>query len=147
MLEHRVRYLIPLAAVFLLLLGGCAKSVQQVNLNQEFTLSPGQAADIAGENLNIKFVEVITDSRCPSGATCVWAGEASCLVEITKTGDASSPYKLVLTEPGLTQEPLRQTFDGHELSFSIEPYPIVGQAISPSDYRLVMTVSLATPIQ
>ena len=39
----------------------------EVNLDQEFSLSPGQSAMIADENLVIKFAEVISDGRCPRG--------------------------------------------------------------------------------
>jgi hypothetical protein len=39
----------------------------EVNLDQEFSLSPGQSTMIKGENLVIKFIEVISDGRCPRG--------------------------------------------------------------------------------
>jgi hypothetical protein len=44
-------------------------STNEVKLGQEFTLSIGQNAAITGENLTIKFAEVISDSRCPQGVT------------------------------------------------------------------------------
>ena len=39
----------------------------EVSLDHEFSLSPGQSTMIAGENLAIKFIEVISDGRCPKG--------------------------------------------------------------------------------
>ena len=54
-------------------------TANEVSLDKEFSLSPGQSTMIAGENLAIKFIEVISDGRCPKGAICVWAGEARCL--------------------------------------------------------------------
>ena len=51
--------------------------MNEVNLDQEFSLSPAQSVTIAGENLVIKFIEVISDSRCPAGGICVWPGEAT----------------------------------------------------------------------
>jgi hypothetical protein len=39
----------------------------EVNLDQKFSLSSGQSAMIADENLVIKFAEVISDGRCPRG--------------------------------------------------------------------------------
>jgi len=39
----------------------------EVSLDQEFSLSAGQRTMIAGENLAIKFIEVISDGRCPTG--------------------------------------------------------------------------------
>ena len=73
----------------------------EVGLHQEFSLSPGQSTMIAGENLTIKFIEVISDGRCPRGAICVWAGEASCLTEITTHSE--STYRKVLTQSGLSR--------------------------------------------
>jgi hypothetical protein len=55
----------------------------EVALDQEFSLSPGQNTMIRGENLVIKLVEVISDGRCPRGAICIWPGEANCIIEIT----------------------------------------------------------------
>ncbi len=39
----------------------------EAGLGQEITLSKGQAAVIASEDLKVKFMEVISDSRCPRG--------------------------------------------------------------------------------
>jgi hypothetical protein len=70
----------------------------EVGLDQQFSLSLGQSIMIAGENLVIKFVEVISDGRCPKGAICIWPGEANCLTEITTRPE--SIYLKVLTQPG-----------------------------------------------
>jgi len=55
---------------------GCADTSNrvEVSLGQEFSLSVKQRAFIKGENLEIKFEEVIEDSRCPWEVTCVWEG-------------------------------------------------------------------------
>ena len=57
----------------------CGEQVRfNANLGEQFTLPIGQTVDIVGQNLSIKFDAVIGDSRCPVGAECVWAGEATC---------------------------------------------------------------------
>jgi hypothetical protein len=43
---------------------------------ESLRLEPGQAATAAGGVLTITFVEVVADSRCPRGETCVWEGDA-----------------------------------------------------------------------
>ena len=55
----------------LLALVGCASAVSRmtVPLGQPVTLAPGQSVEIAGENLRLTFLNVVTDSRCPTGAT------------------------------------------------------------------------------
>lgn len=114
----------------------------EVSLGQEFTLVVGQNVVIAGENLAIRFIEVSTDSRCPRDVTCIWAGEVSCLIEVTR-GNLDS-YKLALTQPGLTDQTSKQDFDGHEITFQVEPYPVAGQQIAQDEYRLAMTVTRST---
>ena len=114
----------------------------EFSLGQEFTLSIGQSALIQGENLAIKFIEVTSDSRCPSDVTCIWAGEVSCLTEVTKGN--LNPYKLVLTQPGLTDQATTQDFDGYEFIFRVDPYPAAGKQITKDEYRLVMTVAKST---
>ncbi len=132
-------YLLAGVAVFLLL-GGCGVVPGEVkaDLGQEFSLSIGQSAVISGENLEIKFKEVVEDSRCPEGATCVWEGRVSAIVEITENG---SPYQMVLIQPGLTDEYAEETYKEYRLTFKVEPYPEVGTEIVTADYWLLLTVS------
>ena len=90
-----------------------------------------------GENLKIQFIEVINDSRCPQGVTCVWAGEASCLVEIT---DSESSHRKVLTQPGLSG-PSKTDSKEYEITFDLQPYPEVGKEIQSKGYRLQLAIS------
>ncbi len=55
----------------LLVLAGCAPTGGQttVPMGQPVTLAPGENVQISGENLKLTFVNVVTDSRCPTGAT------------------------------------------------------------------------------
>ena len=71
-----------------------------VKLGQEFSLMPNQSVSIGSESLELRFQEVINDSRCPVGVTCVWEGEVSCLVDITYMGSTSG---IVLTQRGSGQ--------------------------------------------
>ncbi|MFC1964212.1 DUF3221 domain-containing protein [Chloroflexota bacterium] len=128
-------------------LNSCAggTSGADARLGEEFSLSSGQSVVIAGEDLGIKFVEVSEDSRCPNGATCVWEGRVTALVEISTEGFAQ---QLELAEPGLTSAPAREIFKDYEMIYKVEPYPEVGKEISADEYRLLITVSLAPkPLQ
>ena len=135
--------LIWIAISLLLVLSGCAKPAgKEVNLDKEFTLSVGQIAAVVGENLTIKFVEVISDSRCPKGATCIWAGEVNCLVEITKSQSTNTK---VLTQPGLST-PSKTSFTDYEITFDVEPYPELGKEINKKDYHLQLIISKKSPL-
>lgn len=47
-----------------------------VQLDTLFTLRAGQEAAVEGTRLQLRFVSVTGDSRCPIDVTCVWAGDA-----------------------------------------------------------------------
>lgn len=133
-------FLVSLSIVVSVLvpLAGCAEPAPtEVNLDTEFTLAVGQSVTVAGEGLSIEFVEVVSDSRCPKGATCIWAGEASCLIELT-TSD--STLSKVLTQPG-PSSPSTDTVAGYDITFDILPYPELGKQIDAKDYRLQMVVT------
>ena len=124
--------------VIVLLIGSCAGTGEvKTSLGQEVSLSIGQSVLIAGEDLRIKFVEVSEDSRCPKGVTCVWEGRVSAVVEISADG---SSQQLKLTQPGLTEQPAKDTFEEYQLTFKVEPYPEAGKEISADEYRLLLTV-------
>jgi len=127
-----------IAILVLLVLAGCSKPVgNEVGLDREFTLSVGQSVTVVEENLTVKFVEAISDSRCPKGATCIWAGEANCLVEITKS---QSTFSKVLTQPGLSA-PSKTSFSDYEITFDLQPYPELGKEMDKRDYHLHLIIS------
>lgn len=55
-------------------------------LNVPFQLRVNQTATISSENLQIKFVNVTGDSRCPADVACIWAGEVTIEVNVRKNG-------------------------------------------------------------
>jgi len=110
----------------------------QAHLNEEFCLSVGQSAFVTEEDLGVKFIEIIEDSRCPQGVTCVWAGRVTCLIDIIEAG---SSYKMTLTEPGLTDEYSRERCESYELAFHVTPYPQAGEKIYQETYRLHLIIS------
>jgi hypothetical protein len=128
------------ALLMLSLLSACGGGAGEVkaNLGQEFSLSTGQTASIQGEDLKLKFLEVVNDSRCPNNVVCVWQGQASCLMEITYL---ESVQKVTLVQPGLTEEFSQIDFNGYLIQFNLTPYPEAGKEIKKSDYRLQLVVT------
>ena len=109
-----------------------------VSIGEEFSLHIGESASVRGEELQISFLEVTEDSRCPRGVTCIWEGRVSCLVEITYRGSLDS---IVLTEPGLASFPHEQSFQEYKLVYHIEPYPQAGTEIAEEEYQLHLKIS------
>ena len=72
---------------------------------------------------------VISDSRCPEGVQCVWAGEATARFKFEKYN--SSPVFIGLKEG--TKDTL---INGYKFSFlQLLPYPKYGTQIKPEDYK------------
>jgi hypothetical protein len=124
----------------LIAIAACAPEVdaKTFTLGDSFSLAVGQSASIDGEDLAIRFIDVIADSRCPSGVVCIWQGEVACLVEITYSGTGQQK---VLNYPGLTQEPSEAQFGSYQFTFSVDPYPEAGKEIQKSEYRLNLLVA------
>ena len=118
---------------------GCG-GVLRASLGTEVVLKPGQAVSIAGEELEIKFIEVVEDSRCPEGATCVWEGRARSAVVITMSGQVED---VELIQPGLYTGMTGQEYNAYTINFYLEPYPEVDKEIAQNKYRLRLTVTLS----
>jgi hypothetical protein len=127
-----------LGCIFIILaLVSVACGELKVELGHEFSLHMGESASIEGEELRIKFIEVVEDSRCPRGVECIWAGRVTCAVEIIYQG---SLYEITLIPPGLTDWPPAESLDKYDISFYVEPYPEVDKEISEDDYLLFLTI-------
>lgn len=109
----------------------------EVSIGQEFSLQIGESASIRGEELQISFLEVTEDSRCPKDVTCVWEGRVSCMVEITYR---ESLHRIILTEPGSTSWPA-ENFQEYKIAYHVEPYPQTVAKITENEYHLFLSIS------
>ena len=62
--------------------------------SQQVVLRDGQEKNIIGTKYTVKFVSVLEDSRCPTGAVCVWAGNVKIKIQIGKKGGAAEGFEL-----------------------------------------------------
>ena len=131
-------YLLASISIFLLLVSCTGTDELTAGLDQEFTLSIGQSARIEGEDLQVRFEEVIEDSRCATGSACIWEGRVSLAVEIKDNG---SPYKMVLIQSGMNNQYASETYKAYQLTFKVNPYPELGKDIATDDYQLLLTIS------
>ena len=116
---------------------GCTGTTK-VSLNSPFTLAPGQSARIESEKMDIKFIDVTQDSRCPAVVECFATGQVSCAVEITKFNIQN---QITLTDSAGSGASTGQDFQNYQILFSVSPSPVAGKTIAKSDYRLSLTVS------
>lgn len=110
----------------------------KIGLGQDFFLRIGGSVSIEGSGLDVKFLEVTADSRCPIGVVCVWEGRVSCLVEVNYR---ESLCQIILTAPGLRWWPSEGTFGEYQILYRVEPYPQAGTRISRDEYRLALRIN------
>jgi hypothetical protein len=128
--------LIFLAMAVLFSVPACTPGDLRVSTGKEFTLAPGQAAALQGENLSLKFEGVTGDSRCPRDVQCIWAGEVTSQVIATLAGSSST---LTIVQGGGSNG-ARTIIGGFEMTTKVEPYPVSSQKIPARDYRLTVII-------
>jgi hypothetical protein len=127
-------------------LSGCATSsgLKAVS-GEEVALKLGQRVVIDGGKLNIQFVKVLEDSRCPRNVTCVWQGQAVSSLEISKSN--GSVDNLELIEPGLNDGFSQIVFSDYRIYYHLKPYPENTAGIDENEYRLALeAVALKAPV-
>lgn len=67
---------------------------KNAKVGAEFTLAAGQKAFLKTDKLNVEFVSVLEDSRCPENVDCVWAGNAKVQIKVFKGKMAAQTFEL-----------------------------------------------------
>jgi hypothetical protein len=100
-------------------------------------LSVGDSFRVPGRALSITFVRVVSDSRCPTGVTCVWEGDAAIAVRVT--GDAVEPETLELHTADASRR--EGTAQGARIRLDrLEPLPAADRPPGAGDYRAFLSV-------
>ena len=129
--------LASIAALVVVVLAGCTASptAPTVALDEQFTLAPGESRFVSTSGLQVRFVQVDGDSRCPADALCVLGGDA--LVRITVTGVGADQDHTLHTG---TMAPVRHD-DFIITLVQLSPYPFSATPIAPEDYRATLRVT------
>ncbi|MEO8579476.1 MAG: hypothetical protein ABI469_04445 [Gemmatimonadales bacterium] len=95
---------------------GCApvETAVTVDPGSSFTLPVGNTAALRGTDTRLTFKEVSADSRCPTDVVCVWAGDATIVVVISRNGAPDEAQTLNINPPNneITSGNLRIKFVG-----------------------------------
>lgn len=83
----------------------------------------GKAIEMKG--ISVKFLEVVEDSRCPTGVDCIWAGRAIVKVSVTSNGNTEDK---LLTFGEVRRGEVKNTnlFSSKEFAINgltLNPYP------------------------
>jgi hypothetical protein len=95
------------------------------HLGEPFDLKIGESVSIKNEQLNFQFVNVPEDSRCPLGAMCIWAGNASVVLKIFDVMDTVNTF---LNPKGVQYHPYTITL------IQLSPYPTIGVPRDTAQY-------------
>lgn len=120
--------------VFLLILLMCCKneiSQSTLQLDKSIELKYGEIIKNSNYNISIVLDSVLNDSRCPTGAQCVWAGNAS-----VRFVYSSGSRKVSFVLNTLSSFRTDSLIDGYRIKLEkLTPYPELGIEIKQADYK------------
>jgi hypothetical protein len=111
--------------------------------NDTLVLAPGQEVRVGGV-FRVAFLEVSSDSRCPSDVLCVWAGNAAVEIGLAVGMGPTHPFTLNT----LAYPPASVDYAGYRVTLvDLTPYPISTRRIPPEEYRAHLLVGRMSNVQ
>ena len=106
----------------------------QQELGRSFSMKIGESITV-GE-LRLTFRSVESDSRCPTDAVCVWAGDGEIALKIEQA------EKAAVAALHTTLEPKKTEWDGYTIALvGLAPERKANTGISTADYRAEILVT------
>lgn len=136
-----MRRLAPLLLALSLAVPGCGSPTQvltEVTLGEPFDLEVGNVAVLRDQQLSIRFLSVLEDSRCPTDSLilCIWAGRVRLRLAVAPlSGDEA------FVELHFGDDPTAVTLGTLRLELLDVLPPARTETIPPGDYtaQLVLT--------
>jgi hypothetical protein len=105
----------------------------------EVTLRAGEYKRVVGEQLGVGFTRVVTDSRCPIDAVCVWMGDGVAEIELVAGGGRTGKVEL-----HTSLDPKSQVWNGVKITLlELAPAPQASQPTRPSAYSVRLQLERA----
>ena len=125
------KYLILLVlSVFTISCSDPSTNYNEIELDKEFNIKVGDSAVLVDQGMVIKFKSVAGDSRCPSGAVCVWEGNATVILNLK-----NSNVDTLTANLNTSIEPKQANFSNLIIELkSLAPYPKLNESINPNNY-------------
>jgi hypothetical protein len=109
-------------------------------VGREFKVGAGRAVTFDAGNLRLKFLSVASDSRCPTGVDCVWAGNAEVLFEAGAKGRRGKMILRLNTNAG-QERAAEGKYHGYTVRLlELSPYPRAGRKTKPGEYTATLLV-------
>lgn len=108
--------------------------------SETIDLRVGSTASLANGAVQLDFVRVANDSRCPTGTTCVWEGDAEIQVRIQRRGSVAHSVTLH-SNPRFIRT---VSVDGVTVTLEqLRPHPEADRPVAADDY--VATLQVESP--
>lgn len=110
-------------------------------LGEPLQLACGQSIRLEEVGIELAFVAVEEDSRCPKGAQCIWEGRAVAAFTLVTEGGTALSFSLEL-RAGHPEGAVAEV-GGYRVELcAVEPYPVLGQPPVPTElYVATLVVS------
>ena len=103
----------------------------------ELTLAPGESRRVPEVEATITFEAIVEDSRCPTGVTCIWEGDAAVSVRIEDADGKPGTYTLH-TADRFEREAVHGAIRVRLIS--VAPHPTAEGPVKAEDYRVTLAV-------
>lgn len=111
--------------------------VAQEMSDSRITLAPGESRRLPDSEAVLTFESVTEDSRCPTGVTCVWEGDAAVHITIGVPGTQAAGYTLHTNER-FEREAVHEAL--HIRLTDLAPHPTADGPVNPDDYRATLVI-------
>jgi hypothetical protein len=114
-----------LCGVVLFLLTSCEK--KKGSISGSYEMEEGFTLSFGGGDMTLRFVEVVSDSRCPIGSNCGESGQATVRFLISNQGTLTI-FELESDIDGKNIRDLETIYGNYEIKFiDLYPYPVLNQ--------------------
>ena len=118
-----------------------AAAAQTAQVGREFKLKVGSVVTLDRGALRVRLVRVSSDSRCPLGVACVWAGNAELLFEVGGSRRVGKRALRLNTNAG-PERPGEGGYGHYTLKLTgLAPQPRSDRKIAPGAYVATLLVT------
>lgn len=146
-INRTVRLLSLAAAAFLLVATvlvprfATADVAHQAPMEIDLDINHGMSASIENGALQLTFVSVQEDSRCPKDVQCFWQGQAIVWMQVIIDGQDQGEHQLRLLARGPNRDADVVTVGQYALLLeNLSPYPVSTQPTPPEQYLATVHV-------
>lgn len=110
-------------------------SQNEVQNNNFIYLKEGETKHLKNEQMEVTFVKIVEDSRCPKDVQCIWAGAVIVELKISNKNKQTNFLQLATINRG-TQYSKIQNIEGY--TFSLEK--VLGEKSSNEKYQIAISI-------